>query len=107
MKIISILDKIYYNPEKYIQDNSLILLESFMMGYSFFCVVNNCWLLENKEIRSDFEVWVRKEFNIPRSDQTAPEQILRLITKNEKEAYDKFFDLWHSFLKSYDGSQKC
>ncbi|MBE9238326.1 hypothetical protein IQ227_20450 [Anabaena aphanizomenioides LEGE 00250] len=101
--IYEVLQKIKHRPGMYIGNSSITILRHFLVGYKF---ARNELGVELNQEESDFyenfQPWIQQHFNVRTSNSWA--NIILLFTRDEKDAFNRFFTLLEEF-KQRDQNQ--
>jgi len=96
-KFYDLLQKIKETPGLYLGEASIVLLEAFIVGYSF-CEHNN-----NITVKDDwfagFNEYIAKKYKINTTHNWA--RIIRFHSGSDSEAFYEFYKEFYEYLKKY------
>lgn len=101
--IYEVLQKIKDRPGIYIGNSSITVLRHFLVGYKF--ARNELGVELNQEeadFYDNFQPWIQQHFKVKTSNSWA--NIILLFTRDEKDAFNRFFALLEEF-KQRDQNQ--
>lgn len=91
----NLIQKIKQRPSLYLGKRSIAHLQVFLDGYTFARRELDVPLTEEERDFEDFQEWVEKRFNQPSTQSW--ERIILFYSEDERDALDKFFDLFEDF----------
>ena len=102
-RIVTLLEGIHANPNRYIPDQSITRLELYIVGYTHaLCDVEA--EIEKTDVNSDllfsFQTKLRSELHGTGVD-TPGSMLLRACEGSERRAYDLFWEYWGTHVKSH------
>ncbi|MBD2182859.1 hypothetical protein H6S82_04315 [Planktothrix sp. FACHB-1355] len=91
----NLIQKIKQRPSLYLGKRSSGHLQVFLDGYTFARRELDVPLTEEERDFEDFQEWIEKRFNQPSTQSW--ERIILFYSEDERDALDKFFDLFEDF----------
>lgn len=95
-----LLKKIQKNPGMYIGYPSVSNLFMFLCGYEIAYQELNIPISAQEEEFNEFQTWLQKKFNLSTSASWA--RIILLYSIDERDGFDRFFELFDEFLNRHN-----
>jgi hypothetical protein len=91
-----LLQEIHKRPTLYLSRRSIFDLESFYFGYSTTRRLLNLPLTAQEKEFNEFSKWVQKEYSIEIARSWS--MLILLLSVDEKDAFEKFFEIFELFI---------
>ena len=96
IELYDLLQRIKERPAMYLGSRSITCLNAFLNGYLGARHDMGVPRTQQEIEFEEFQEWIRKKFRITSSQSWA--KIILFYSADEREALDKFFDLFEKFL---------